>query len=134
MKADGAKETKLFEEYLDFISSPEESENYLREKGYDPDALVNEGIMKAKQVMMKLASQKTAQQYQEVKASLFEKARKEVEKLLSEASFSLENFFRQENLNLSFRNFEKMSPTEVREFMEHHFLLKYENELRGESK
>lgn len=124
---------ELFEKYLDFISSPEESESFLREEGLDPDKLVNEGIRRAKQIQMQIAAQKTEKQFQETKSNLLVKAKQEVEKLLSDVSFNLEAFIKSENLNLAFKNFEKLTPHEVREFLERHYMLKLENELKGKN-
>jgi endonuclease III len=124
------KEEKLFEQILDFVSSSEESESFLREEGLDPDALVNMGIRRAKLIQMRLASQKTEQQYQDLKENLLQKVKAHVEKLLNDASFNLENFIKQENINLAFKNFEKLTPEEIREFLERHYLLKLESESK----
>lgn len=124
------KAEELFEKYLDFISSPEESESFLREEGLDPDQLVNEGIRKAKLVQMQLAAQKTERKYQELKSSLLDRAKQEVDRLLADVSFNLETFIKNENLNLAFKNFERLTPSEIKEFLERHFLLKFENELK----
>ena len=124
------KVDKLFDEYLNFVSSSEESGSFLKENGFDPDELVNEGVKKARQIQMQLASQKTERRYAELKANLLQRAKEQVQKLLSDASFNLENFIKQENINLAFKNFERLSKEEVREFLERHFLLKFENELK----
>lgn len=121
---------KFYDEYLNFISSDEQSKAFLIEQGLNPDALADEAIRKAKLVQMQLASRKTEKQYLDLQASLMQKVKDEVEKLLSDVSFDLENFMKQENINLAFRNFEKLSKKEVKELLERHYLLKFENELK----
>lgn len=128
------KVDKLFDEYLNFVSSNEESESFLKEKGFDPDELVNEGIKRARQIQMQLASQKTEKQYAELKANLLQRAKEQVEKLLSDVSFNLENFIKQENINMAFKNFEKQNEKEIRDILERHYLLKFENELKEKGK
>ncbi len=125
---------KLFDEYADFVSSDEESEAYLIENGYDPEQLVNEGIRRAKIIQLQLASKKTEQEFAQLKASLFQKAKDHVEKLLSNASFNLEEFLLHEKLNVAFKNFKDLTPLETREFLERHFLLKLEREAKDTSK
>jgi hypothetical protein len=129
-----SKIEKLFNDYADFVSSKEESETYLKESGYDPDQLVNEGIRRAKLIQLQLASKKTELEFVQLKASLFQKAKDQVNQLLSNASFNLEEFLRQEKLNVAFKNFEELTPLEVREFLERHFLLKLEQESRDKTK
>jgi len=122
---------KLFFEYVDFVSSTEESDTFLKENGLDPEQLINEGIRKAKQVQMLLASQKTERTYKELKLTLLERAKQEVDRLFADVSFNIEDFLKQETLNVSFKNFEKLTHVEVREFLERHYLLKFEEELRN---
>ena len=133
MSNDGNKVDKLFDEYLNFVSSSEESESFLKQSGFDPDELVNEGLRKTKQIQMQLASQKTEREYAELKANLLQRAKQQVEKLLNDVSFNLENFIKQENINLAFKNFEKLNEGEIRDFLERHYLLKFENESKEKS-
>ncbi len=119
---------KLFDEYAAFVSSAEESEGYLRENGYDPEQLVKEGIRRAKLIQLQLASKKTELEFAQLKASLLQKAKEHVDKLLSDVAFNLEEFLRKEKLNVSFKHFEDITPQETREFLERHFLLKLEKE------
>jgi hypothetical protein len=129
-----SKIEKLFNEYADFVSSDEESEAYLKENGYDPDQLVNEGIRKAKLIQLQLASKKTEREFAQLKASFFQKAKDQVDKLMNNASFNLGEFLRQEKLNVAFKNFEELTPSETREFLERHFLLKLEQESKDKPK
>jgi hypothetical protein len=133
MKPDGNKIDKIFEAHLDFISSSEESDNFLREEGLDPDKLVDEVIRKVKLSQLKLSAQKTESEYLELKSDLLQRARLEVEKLLADVSFNLEAFLQREKLNVAFKNFEKLTSKEVKEFLEQHFLLKMENESKTKS-
>lgn len=128
MKSEDDKAERLLDEYLDFISSKEEARNFLIEEGLDPDELVKEGIRRAKLIQLQLASQKTENEYSEIKSTLLQKAKDHVATLLNDASFSLEAFIIRENINLAFKNFEKLTQQETKEFLEHHFLLKFENE------
>lgn len=135
MTADNdSKIEKLFNEYADFVSSADESEAYLKESGYDPDQLVREGIRKAKLIQLQLASKKTEREFLQLKASLLQKARDHVDKLLSNVPFNLEEFLREEKLNVAFKNFKDLTPLETREFLERHFLLKMEQESKDKPK
>lgn len=125
---------KLFDEYADFVSSAEESEAYLRENGYDPDQLVNEAIRRAKLVQLRLDSRKTELEFAQLKASLLQKAKDQVDKLLSGVSFNLEQFLQEEKLNVAFKNFDELTPAEIRAFLERHFLLKLEQESKDKPK
>lgn len=132
MKADEIKNfDKVFTEYLSYVSSSEESEGFLRENGFDPDQLVNEGLGKVRKIQMQIASEKTEAKYHEMRANLLQKAKNEVDKILGEFGFNLESFIKRENINLAYRNFENMNEGEIREFLERHFLLKYQDELKG---
>jgi len=130
MNNNKSKLDKFNDEYLHFISSDENSKDFLKEEGLDPELLADIAIGKVKIMQMKLASQATEKQYQNLKANLLQRAKEKVEELLNDVSFSLENFAKQENLNIAFKNFQKLSENEVRELLERHFLLKFENELR----
>lgn len=125
------KAEKLFIEYVDFVSSTEESDAFLKQEGLDTEQLINEGVRKAKQVQMLLASQKTENAYKELKLNLLERAKQEVDKLLADVSFNIEDFLKRETLNVSFKNFEKLTQDEVREFLERHYLLKFEDESKN---
>lgn len=124
------KLNKLYAGYLEFISTGDESRTFLVEKGLDPDALANEAIKKAKLAQMRAASRKTQKQYQELRANFLQKAKSHVEKILNDASFNLEFFLKQENIRIAFKNFEKMDSSEVKEFLERHYLLKFEEEQK----
>jgi hypothetical protein len=80
---------------------------------------------------MQIASEKTEAKYLEMRANLLQKVKNEVDKILGEFGFNLESFVKRENINLAYRNFENMNEGEIREFLERHFLLKYEDELKG---
>lgn len=134
MKSEEGKSEKLLNEYLDFISSKEEARNFLIEEGLDPDELVNEGMRRAKLIQMQIASQKTEKEYAHIKSNLLQKAKDHVAKILNDTAFNLEAFITQENINLAFKNFEKMTPDETKEFLERHFLLKLENEEKNKKK
>lgn len=122
---DNLKARKLFTEYLNEISSDQGSEEFLREEGIDTNQLLNEGLRKIKQIQMNITAEKTEQEYQAMKSSLYQKAKDQVEKLLSDASFSLQSFIKEESINVAYRNFEDMTKEEIREFLERHFLLKF---------
>lgn len=125
---DNVKANKLFAEYLNAISSDEGSEEFLRSEGIDTDLLVNEGLRKIKQIQMNIASERTESEYHSMKARVFQRARDQVEKLLADTSFSLENFIKSENINVAYRNFENMTKEEIQEFLERHYLLKFDKE------
>lgn len=119
---------KLFAEHLNGISSDAESEKYLRENGLDPEKLVAETQRKLRQIQMNIAAENTEKKYQEIRAAVWIKAAAQVDKLLSDASFNLANFIKANSVNVAYRNFDSMSKDEIREFLERHFLLKYEKD------
>lgn len=125
---DNIKANKLFAEYLNEISSDQGSEEFLRAEEIDTDQLLSEGLRKIKQIQMNIASEKTEREYQAMKANVFQRAKDQVEKLLSDASFSLENFIKSENIQVAYRNFENMTKEEIKEFLERHYLLKFDKE------
>lgn len=125
-----SKLDKLYTEYLNFISSNEESKSFLKDQGLDPDALAKETIRKAKLMQMQIASRKTEKQYLDLKNNLLQKVKDQVEKLLSDVTFNLESFIKQEKINLAYKNFEKMSRDEIKEFLERHYLLKFEKDTK----
>lgn len=124
---------KLFVEHLNEISSDAESEKFLREKGLDPDKLVADTQRKLRQIQMNIAAENTEKKYQEMRAAVWIKAAAQVDKLLSDASFNLANFIKANSVNVAYRNFDNMSKDEIREFLERHFLLKYEKDA-GDNK
>lgn len=122
------KANKLFREYLNEISSDQGSDEFLKAEGIDTEQLLNEGLRKIKQTQMNIASEKTEREYQAMKASVLQRAKDQVEKLLADASFSLESFIRSENIKVAYRNFENMTKEEIKEFLERHYLLKFDKE------
>lgn len=119
---------KLFVEHLDEISSDDGAEQFLRENGVDPDKLIADTQRKLRQIQMNIAAENTERQYQEMRAAVSVKAAAEVATLLSDASFNLANFIKANSVNVAYRNFDNMSKEEVKEFLERHFLLKFEKE------
>lgn len=128
---DERKLNKLYAEYLETISSDEHSEDFLREEGFDPEELFREGVKHIKKVRMKIASEQTEQVFQGIKISLLDQAKKQVDKLLAEANFSLEKFIKRENIVVAYKNFDKLTDSEVREFLERHYLLKLKDEPKS---
>lgn len=115
---------KLFEEHLNDISSDENSDAYLRAEGLDPNSLVDDGLRKLKQFKMKMASAKTETTYTNLTASLMDKAREEVKRLMEMANFDFAGFVKREGVVGAFRNLDTLSKEEMREFLERHILLK----------
>lgn len=123
---------KLLFEYLEDISSDENSEAYLKEQGVDPDQLVKESIRKIKQAKMKLASQSTQKEFALIQSNLLADVKVQVDRLLDDVAFNLAAFIKKENIKLSYRNFEEMSKEEIRQFLEQHYLLKAKNKSKEE--
>lgn len=123
----------LYEVYLEVISSDEHSHDFLKEKGFDPDALVSEGLKKLKQIQMNMASEKTEAEYQLNKAGVMDRARAEAAKLLSNVSFNLHDFLKSQNLTVSYKNFDEMSQDEIKEVLERHFILTLSKEEEKKS-
>lgn len=123
-----SKSEKLFEKYLDFVSSPENAEAHLRDQGLDPVEIATEGMRRVKMMQMQLASQRTAEEYKNLQVKLLQQAKQKVQALLSDVDFSLESFLKRERLNVAYKNFESLSQDEVREFLVKHFLLKLQSE------
>lgn len=118
------KKLKLFNEYLEGVSSNENAAEYLKEEGFDPDVLIASGLKKLRMMRMEIASQQTELRYATLKTKLLEKAMAKVNEVLSSGSFTIEKFLREENLTVSYRNFDKMDEAEIREFLKQHYLLK----------
>lgn len=127
MKSTDEKLIRLIDEYSMYHSSDQESENTLREAGLDPDQVVNETLQQIKRIKMKLEAESTQKNFLELRKTLLQRAKSEVEKLLS-TDFNFGHFLKTNNINLAYRNFETMNEAEIREFLERYFLLKYENE------
>ncbi|MBX2969934.1 MAG: hypothetical protein KF803_11235 [Cyclobacteriaceae bacterium] len=127
MKSADEKLIKLIDEYCLYHSSDQESENTLREAGLDPDQVVNETLLQIKRIRMKLEAESTQKNFLELRKNLLQRAKSEVDKLLS-SEFDFGQFLKTNNINLAYRNFETMNETEIREFLERYFLLKYQNE------
>src|SRR5690606_3546864 len=127
MKSTDEKLVKIIDEYCLYHSSDQESENTLREAGLDPDHVVNETLLQIKRIKMKLEAEATQKNFLELRKNLLQRAKSEVDKLLS-SQFDFGSFLKTNNINLAYRNFETMNEAEIREFLEHYFLLKYENE------
>ncbi|WKZ60522.1 MAG: hypothetical protein QY309_03390 [Cyclobacteriaceae bacterium] len=127
MKSTDEKLIRLIDEYSMYHSSDQESENTLREAGLDPDQVVNETLLHIKRIKMKLEAESTQKNFLELRKTLLQRAKSEVEKLLS-TEFNFGHFLKTNNINLAYRNFETMNESEIREFLERYFLLKYENE------
>ena len=127
MKSTDEKLIRLIDEYSMYHSSDQESENTLREAGLDPDQVVNETLQQIKRIKMKLEAESTQKNFLELRKTLLQRAKSEVEKLLS-TEFNFGHFLKTNNINLAYRNFETMNEAEIREFLERYFLLKYENE------
>jgi predicted methyltransferase MtxX (methanogen marker protein 4) len=123
---------KLLLEYLEEISSDENSEAYLKEQGVDPDQLVKESIRKIKLAKMKLASNSTQKEFALIQSNLLADVKAEVDKLLADVAFNLAAFIKKESINVSYRNFEEMSKDEIRQFLERHYLLKARNKSKDE--
>lgn len=123
---------KLYIEYLNSISSDEESDAFLREQGLDPDKLVIDGLKKIRQMKMNIAAEETERKYQSMKSNSMDKAKKYVDGILADASFNLQAFIKANSITVSFRNFEEIDEDEVRQFLERHFMLKFEKEKEKE--
>lgn len=128
------KVKKLFDEYLNDISSNENAEAYLKSEGFDPDTLVNDGIRKIKQLKMKIASAKTESAYSALTNTLMDKAKEEVKKLMEMANFDFAAFVKREGVVGAFRNLENLSTDEMREFLEKHILLKLQQQKDNDQK
>ncbi|HYC87144.1 MAG TPA: hypothetical protein VEB86_18050 [Chryseosolibacter sp.] len=126
------KVNKLFDEYLNEISSDESAEDYLKSEGLNPDDLVNDGIRKIKQFRMKMASAKTESSYSALALALTAKAKEEVQRIMDAASFDFGSFVKKEGITLAYRNFESMTKDEIRELLEKHILLKLQKQKDNE--
>lgn len=133
MGRNNKQDKSLYDVYLDAISSSDHSHDFLKEHGIDPDALVSEGLRRIKQIQMNIAAERTEAEYQRSKVSVIDKARAEVAKLLSDTSFNLHDFLRSRNLTVSYKNFDEMTPDEVKEVLERHFILTLSNKKEENS-
>lgn len=114
-----------------FLSTVESDSNnketakaFLAAEGINVDRTVSEGLKRIKQMQMLIESRKTEQEMSATE-SVKQKATEWVDKLLNSIDFSLPALVRKEELTMSFRNVESLSPEDIRTILIRHFILKF---------
>lgn len=119
---------KLVVSDLDSITSnKEQAREFLVLEGYNPDKLVSEGIKRIKKMQLQIAAAQTKRSMA-IAETVKERAIEWAEKVLSQASFSIQEFMSKEQLALNFRNFESLSDEDIKEILIKHFTLKFTSE------
>ncbi|MCY1516851.1 hypothetical protein D9M68_515090 [compost metagenome] len=113
---------------LDSITSnKEKAREFLVLEGYNPDKLVSEGVKRIKKMQLQIAAAQTKRSMA-IAETVKERAIEWAEKVLSQASFSIQDFMSKEQLALNFRNFESLSADDIKEILIKHFTLKFTSE------
>lgn len=103
------------------------SKEYLENEGINVANMHAEGLKRIKKMQLMIAADRTKADMKKASA-VAAKALAMVEQLLSDASFSLQNFIQKEGLLVSYSNFEANSPEDVKAILVKHYTLKLMNE------
>jgi hypothetical protein len=103
------------------------SSEFLESDGVNVANMRADGLKRIKKIQLMLAAERTKADMQKA-SKVTAKAVAFVEQLLSDASFSLQNFMQREGLLVSYSNFEANSPEDVKAILVKHYTLKMMNE------
>lgn len=103
------------------------SREFISSGGINPDKLIAEGLKKIKRMQMLAMAKRTEQEMAASESVKFE-AIEWVDRLLNNVDFSLTELIQKEELILSFRNVESLSPLDIRDILVQHFILKFMNQ------
>jgi hypothetical protein len=115
-------------------SDIETSKDYLSSRGYNVESVISSGMKKIRQLEFRSAVNRTKAEMVHLTAYR-QKAIEWVEGLLRDKNFSFPTFVKSEHLELSFRNIESLSETDIKDTLIEHFTLKFlEEESTDENK
>lgn len=112
----------------DSVSSDKDSaRSFLSSEGINVDAMVDDGLKRIKQMKLEIAAERTKKEMHIVD-SLTSQSVSLAEALLNDPGFSFAGYAKKEKMALNFRNFESLSPDDIKEILIKHFTLKLLNE------
>lgn len=125
---------KLLLSNADDISDNDETiKSYAQDEGIDIEGVRSEGKKRLKRLMLKLNAEKT-QAEMISNRSLKEMALDLVEKLMSQADFSFQNYVQQQQIPVHSRNLKEFSPEDVKNTLVQYHYLKFLETKRNDSK
>lgn len=102
----------------------ETAKEFLSSEGLGVDNIIADGIQKIRAMQLEIEAEKTMLEQQ-----VMEESKKSVEKwvddLLNKVDFSFNKVAQEEQLAVSFRNMENLSPNDIRNILIKHFTLKF---------
>lgn len=114
-------------------SDKEKAKEFLSSHGVDIDLMLNNNMKRLKRLQLQIAAEKTKTEMlsaEEVKI----KASEWVDDLLNNIDFSLQDLVKREELTMSFRNIEQLSPEDIKKILVKHFTLKFLEEQAKKNK
>lgn len=105
-------------------SDKQKAKEYLSSQGLNVERIVSEGLKRLKRLQMQIDADQTRMEMVSAE-TVKQKATEWVNTLLSDVSFSLPKFIKEEELSMSFRNVESLDKEDVRNILIKHFTLKF---------
>lgn len=106
--------------------SKEAAREFLSSENLDVDNIVSEGLKRIKRIQMMVDAEKTETEM--IASEVYKKEAEDwVDKLLKDIDYSIKDIIEQEQLSVSFRNIESLSPEDVKIILVKHFTLKFMN-------
>lgn len=105
-------------------SDKEKAKEFLSAEGLDVDSIISDGMKRLKRLKMQIEAEKTKEEMLSSEEAK-QKASEWVDDLLSNIDFSLKDLVKEEELTMSFRNFEQLSKDDIKKILVKHFTLKF---------
>lgn len=106
--------------------SKEAAREFLSAENLGVDNIVSEGLKRIKRIQMMVDAEKTETEM--IASEVYKKEAEDwVDKLLKDIDYSIKDIIEQEQLSVSFRNIESLSPEDVKVILVKHFTLKFMN-------
>lgn len=105
-------------------SDKEKAKEFLSAEGLDVDSIISDGMKRLKRLKMQIEAEKTKAEMLSAEEAK-QKASEWVDDLLSNIDFSLKDLVKEEELTMSFRNFEQLSKDDIKKILVKHFTLKF---------
>lgn len=106
--------------------SKEAAREFLSSENLGVDNIVSEGLKRIKRIQMMVDAEKTETEM--IASEVYKKEAEDwVDKLLKDIDYSIKDIIEQEQLSVSFRNIESLSPEDVKIILVKHFTLKFMN-------
>jgi hypothetical protein len=126
------KEDLWLELYMDYLSEQDEIKNPSKYivQNEELDELAEETLIKFRNQALKILAQKKQLSFRDILEKNYEKALSIAEELLRNEKFKIEDFIKQENIAVSYKNFAELSEVEVKDILINHLVLKLEAEKK----